>query len=206
MRAIVDIEADGLLDTIKNIWCIVCKDVDTGQVYSFTPDNMADFKQFSTGITEWIGHNFINYDARAIDRILGIKVPLNKITDTLVLSRIIYPIHETGGGHSLEDWGERLGFPKMPFTDWSHFSNEMLEYCKNDIELNFRIYQRLMKESSHFSKSSLRLEHNVRYLLDIMQDNGFKLDEARAQQLYVEIDDECKRIEEQIQKCYPNSN
>lgn len=203
MRAIVDIEADGLLDTIQNIWCIVVKDIDTNEFHIFNPSNMDKFKDFAGGITEWIGHNFINYDARAIERILGIKIPLSSITDTLVLSRLVFPVFETGGGHSLEDWGIRLKFPKMDFNDWSKYSPEMEVYCQNDVELNHKVYDKLQRNLQGFSQRSIRLEHNIRFILDRMQDNGFKLDEERAQTLFVEITEECRKIEETIQNDYP---
>lgn len=203
MRCIVDIEADGLLDTIKNIWCIIAKDIDTNKVYVFNPSNLSEFPVFANGITEWIGHNFINYDARALNKVLGIKIPLSKITDTLVLSRLVFPVFESGGGHSLEDWGTRLKFPKMSFNDWTKYSEEMEVYCSNDVELNHLIYLRLMRNLKDFSQSSIRLEHNMRFILDRMNDNGFKLDEERAQTLFVEITNECARIEEEIKTDYP---
>ena len=36
-RIYLDIEANGLLDTITRIWCIVAKDVDTGEIFPFHP-------------------------------------------------------------------------------------------------------------------------------------------------------------------------
>ena len=203
MRCIVDLECDDLLPGVKNIWCIVAKDIDTNEIYSFTPNNMKEFPVFAEGITEWIGHNFINYDSRVLNKLTSLKIPLKKITDTLVLSRMVFPVFESGGGHSMEDWGNRLGFKKMPSPSWTEFSEEMLTYCINDVHLNHRIYNKLQENLKGFSPESIRLEHQVRHALDQMQDNGFKLDEARAQQLFVEITQKCADIEKDIMKDYP---
>jgi DNA polymerase-1 len=220
MRAIVDIEGDGLLDTLQNIWCLVARDVETKETYTFVRDEdfkefdslkkivkkqskLSDFKEFSKNITEFIGHNFINYDSRAIQRILNVNIPLPSITDTLVLSRMVYPTFEGGGGHSLEDWGQRLNCHKIHFDDWTKFSEDMLIYCVQDINVNEKVYEHLLKNSRGFSNKSIRIEHNMRRILDNMQDNGFKLDEARAQGLFVEISKICETIEAQIKIDYP---
>ena len=36
-RVYIDIEADGLLDTVSRIWCIVVKDIDSGEIFKFHP-------------------------------------------------------------------------------------------------------------------------------------------------------------------------
>lgn len=226
MRAIVDLEADGLLDTITKIWCLVVRDIDTKEIHAFVRDQdfvtyqsdlkthykdrknvtlyqLSNFASFSEQITEFVGHNFINYDSRAIKKVLGVNIKLSEITDTLILSRMVYPVFEGGGGHSMEDWGVRLDCPKISFHDWEKFSIEMLDYCIQDTQVNEKIYNHLLKNSRGFSNKSIRIEHNVRRILDDMQDNGFKLDEERAQALFVKISGICSDIEEQIKKDYP---
>lgn len=226
MRAIVDLEADGLLDTITKIWCLVVRDLETKHIHAFVRDQdfvtyqsdlkshykdfknvtlyqLSSFASFSEQITEFVGHNFINYDSRAIKKVLGVNIKLSEITDTLILSRMVYPVFEGGGGHSMEDWGVRLDCPKISFHDWEKFSIEMLDYCIQDTQVNEKIYNHLLKNSRGFSNKSIRIEHNVRRILDDMQDNGFKLDEARAQALFVKISGICEDIEKQIKIDYP---
>jgi DNA polymerase-1 len=36
-RVYIDIEGNGLLDTVTKLWCLVAKDVDTGEVFTFHP-------------------------------------------------------------------------------------------------------------------------------------------------------------------------
>ena len=67
-----------------------------------------------------------------------------KIVDTLLWSQFLNP--ERVGGHSLAAWGERLGYPKGDFTDFTQYSDEMLEYCKQDVRVNYQILRALEKE------------------------------------------------------------
>jgi DNA polymerase-1 len=224
MRIYLDIEGDGLLDTLTTIWCMVGTDLDTGKITAFIhddsygtysgnpsswPEGVSDvlptskFKDWAKDVTEWVGHNFIDYDKRALARVLDTKIPVSKITDTLVLSRILFPVFEGGGGHSMEDWGKRLGLHKLVHNDWTKFSHDMLVYNIRDVELGIKLYNYLTKNAKPFSRQSIRTEHNIRFILDEAQQNGFKLDEARAQQLYVEIGNICADIEKKIKKDYP---
>lgn len=257
-RVYIDIEANGLLDTISRIWCIVAKDVDSGEIFCFHPTTSTACRDCSGGgstvtpegvsrcdtcdgagklytgdHTEWvskfkdlfdecdhfIGHNIIGYDAPAIEKILGLKIPLSKMTDTLVWSRLFRPVSPPGGtiaggstdptkdnytdnrigGHSLGAWGKRLGYAKQDFDDWSKYSDQMLAYCVNDVELGIRIWQYLelerlglkdplylsgeIKEPIPFGDLSVRLEQSVASCLRQQELNGFKLDITAAEKL-----------------------
>ena len=61
-----DLESNGLLDTIHTIWCIVCREVDTGEVRTFNPDQIEDALELLANADEIIGHNIIDYDIPAI--------------------------------------------------------------------------------------------------------------------------------------------
>ena len=102
MRAIVDIETDSL-DATK-IHCIVAKDVDSGRVYPFPPDLLHGFRDWSLGVKQFIMHNGLTFDAPVLNRLLGTKIKVNQVIDTLILSQLFNPIRE---GHSLKAWGER---------------------------------------------------------------------------------------------------
>jgi len=98
-RIICDIEADGLLDTVANIWCIVAKDIKTNEVFKFYPDtlegNHSDFADkfldFVETVDHFYGHNFIAYDMQVLNSILGTEIKPTQVTDTLVLSRLFRP-------------------------------------------------------------------------------------------------------------------
>lgn len=224
MRCIVDVETNGLLPDATNMWCILVKPLETSLYYVFVPDEhqtsydttkltlrdgetveirpLSGFKEFSTQITEWIGHNIINFDARAMLKLAYVnKIEIKTMTDTLILSQITQPSRT--GGHSLKSWGVRFDDFKGEWKDFSEFSWPMVDYCLQDIRVTEKLYYHMQKNIAGFSKFSVRLEHAVRGILDEMEENGFFLDEERAHNLYVEIKAHCDKLEVEIQKEFP---
>ena len=140
--AIVDIETDSLQPTL--IHCIVAKDLQTSQVLVWDHSNLDNFKHWAKTIDRFVMHNGISFDAPNLNRLLGTQIKLEQIIDTLVLSQLFNPIRDKG--HSLQAWGEQLGHYKMEYEDFSQYSESMLEYCKNDVELTYEVYNQLAKE------------------------------------------------------------
>lgn len=212
MRVVCDIECDSLTPTI--IHCIVCKDIDTGKVYSFIlggtrsvwdkgvlPLSMFTGKfGFAQGVTEWWGHNFLSYDAPTLNKLAGCNIKVSQIQDTLIMSRMRYTFLKNG--HSLEAWGQRLGCPKIEFDDYSVYTEEMLAYCVQDVEVSDLLRIKMQKEMIPFSTQSIRLEHDVQYVLDQQMAAGFKLDEEKAHKLWVKIDAEANELEEEIKEFF----
>lgn len=191
-KGILDIEGNGLYHTVTAIHCIVFRDIDTDEVFTWRPHQVWDFPIWAEENVEvFIGHNLIGYDVPTIFRILGYLIPLNKIIDTLVLSRLLRPVSPSIpiktdnriGGHSLGAWGVRLGIHKLDYNDWSKYTEEMLIYCIKDTAVNKAVYLELLKESEGFSETSIRLEHKVAQLLFQQEENGFKLDIGIAKKL-----------------------
>lgn len=58
MRWGFDIESNGLLDTIHTIWCIVLRELDTGEVRTFNPDQIEEALAILISIKGESGHNF----------------------------------------------------------------------------------------------------------------------------------------------------
>ena len=190
MRAIVDIETDSL-DATK-VHCIVAKDVDSGKVYPFPPDMVHGFRDWSRGVKQFIMHNGLSFDAPVCNRLLGTDIKPSQIVDTLVLSQLFNPIRE---GHSLKAWGDRLGFPKGDVETFEVYTPDMLEYCKQDVNITHKLFQILQSEGKGFSRSSIRLEHNVRVIIDQQEKNGFAMDMRKAMGLYNKLKDEANGLE-----------
>ena len=190
MRAIVDIETDSL-DATK-VHCIVAKDIDSGRVYSFPPDLLTEFKSWSQGVKQFIMHNGLSFDAPVLNRLLGTNIKPSQVLDTLVLSQLFNPIRD---GHSLKAWGERLGFPKGDVDTFEVYTPDMLEYCKQDVNITHKVFQELEKEGKGFSAYSSEVEHKIRVIIDQQERNGFAIDMQKAMSLYNVLKDEADTLE-----------
>lgn len=219
---VIDIEANGLAPTI--IWCVVCLDIETEEVFKFYPKNpytghndwKEEFINFLTNeCNTLIGHNLLGYDVYWINKILGTDIKVSQVEDTLVMSRLFRPVtpfkerqpflkSDTRlGGHGLEAWGDRLGYHKIQFNNFEYFSQEMLDYCERDVRLNFLVYKKLLTEGKGFSKQSIRLEHKVAWLLAQQERNGFYLDKKAAKDLYNTCTEILDEMMVKLQEVFP---
>ena len=196
-RLIFDIETNGLAPTV--VWCIVTKDVDTGSVVTYLEGQWSEFNKAITQATEVIGHNIIGYDIPACERLLKTDFSTVKITDTLVMSRLANPQREA---HSLGHWGEKLGYPKGNYSDWTQYTPEMVEYCTQDVTVNEQVYKALIKELDGFSSDSLELEHGVQRIIQEQVRNGWLLDTPKARDLVAELQEKSYELEEIVQKVF----
>ena len=204
---IIDIETNGLLNTldksneVSKIFCIVTKDLSTGEIVTYTQEECyTNFKPSPNTI--FIGHNILSYDLRVLAKILNYRHPASKCIDTLILSQLFNPIREKG--NSLAAWGERLGFPKMPSPNFEYYTEEMLEYCINDVQLTAKLYEHLLiNEKEKFSDESIRREHIFRYYMDQQERNGFYFDLPFATTFLARLTDESIDIEHKLQEIFP---
>lgn len=203
MRLVFDIETDGLEPSV--IHCIVAKDIDTSEVHSFYGETLDEGAKFLSTAKELIGHNIMDYDLRVMRMFYPILFQgyEGKVTDTLVLSRLIWPdrrekdfkLYREGklhpkliGSHGLKAWGYRIGVLKGDFaeeTDWQEFTQEMLEYCKQDVEVNHTLYRLQCKQD--FSQDAIDLEHEIHSVCLKQTEFGFPFDEDKAVKLYSKL-------------------
>lgn len=203
MALIFDLETDGLLNEVSKIHCLVIKDTETGKVHSCVDHN---------GITQGLqglmaadviaGHNVIKYDIPVIEKLYPwFKVDRSKVFDTLVATRLIWSNvkdHDISlmrdeklpkklfGSHSLEAWGHRLGNYKGDFKGpWDTFTQEMLDYCVQDVEVTHTLYQKILDKQ--YAQTALDLEHQVAWLMAKQERNGFAFDTKKAAVLYAQL-------------------
>jgi DNA polymerase I len=200
MRYVIDIEADNLLLDVTTIWCIVLKDIDTGKVHQFTPDNLSDSIELIESAELLIAHNGIMYDLPVLNKLLNIKYDVTKVFDTLLVSRILHP--DRDGGHSLDAWGKRVGCKKGDFKDFSKFSQEMLEYCIQDVEVTHKIFN-ILQEPSREIWDAILIENEFAYNINHQIQNGFTLDLPKVNNLQKEYQEEYEALYNTLQSMLP---
>jgi len=185
--------------TADKIWCIVCKHNDT--FYQFKDNNLNRFEEFIKQTKEVIGHNIIGFDIPVLNRFFGYDLFKNcKITDTLILSRLLNPMID--GGHSLKNWGIKLGQKKIEFEQFDFFSEDMLKYCRNDVDLTQRLYKFLSSRIKDFG-DSIKLEHKVAQIIQRQHERGFKIDVVNAYGLQAKFQEDMNELQNQVRATFP---
>ena len=193
----LDLETDGLNPSV--IWCVVTKHQDEQEyIVHTTPDTLSEALNGSVSV---VGHNLIGYDIPILERLWGISVAPERIIDTLVLSRLSDP--SKGGGHSLRNWGNRLGFPKGDHNDWSCLSKEMIDYCIQDVKVTEAVHQCLLQDMTEFSEESIKLEHQVQWIIHQQEQNGWLLDQRLCNELCATFKERMNEIEQDLQERFP---
>ena len=195
---ILDLEADSLRP--NTIWCVVVKNVVSKKVEKFIEkQQFNDWRKKELPV--FVGHNLLSFDVPVLNSLWSSGIALGDCIETLVISYLGDPQRE--GGHSLESWGKRFQYPKIEFDDWSKFSQEMLEYCEQDVNLTLRLYEYQCQTMSEFSELSLEIEHKTRIIIDKMQQKGVKFDVMRARALRDSLREKERQLEEDIHKVFP---
>lgn len=201
---LLDIEADGLNPTC--VWVVVCRSLPNNTTYVFN-DPHAEVQQIRELIDEHeyiVAHYGIEYDFRVLDKLLEITVPLEKIIDTVVVSKLLRSNREDG--HSLEAWGRRLGVHKTCFDDFSKWSQEMSDYCVQDVNVLEAVFKYLFKivdRNPGAFEEAIATEQHAQYVAGLMHRNGFKFDIEGAKKIYNEIEQQLAPLLQKITETFP---
>lgn len=196
MKLFFDIETNGISDwtrlsDLETIHCICAID-EVGLEYRFSTEmgNIDKGIALLQRADEIIGHNSIGFDYPAV-RAFGLQ-PKDKVLDTVVMARCIFPDLKANdfragrdisivGSHSLKAWGSRIGEAKDDHgetEDWSQWSQEMEDYCMQDVVVTKKLYDFLMKQNP--SQKMLDIEHQFARLMRRQEYNGFPFDGKAA--------------------------
>lgn len=213
---VFDIETNGLLDTVSKIHCLVIYDTDSKVYFRYRPETIADgahklYDYLSNG-GQICGHNIINYDLAVLNMFYPwFKVERkmrHHVIDTLVLARLVFSeINYIDnkllrlkvlppalyGRHSLKAYGYRLGVLKGTYGEgdgdvWEEFSDEMLNYCVQDVVVTTRLYEKAMKKLT--SPDALQTELDAQWLMNKLHQNGFPFDVPAAEAMYKRVSTE----------------
>jgi DNA polymerase-1 len=201
MREIVfDIETNGL-DPSK-VWLVWAYERDTKEFVLFSGDTVSTFSQYikDMGDCKVIGHNIIAFDIPVCERLLGTDFSKCEVVDTLVMSRLSQPSRD--GGHSLESWGDKLNFAKGDYDDWLNFSQAMVDYGKQDVALNERVYQILLNELTGFGSECLVLEHQTQEIITRQIKRGWTLDQEKSFILLAELKEKKYELEDKVHEVF----
>jgi DNA polymerase I-like protein with 3'-5' exonuclease and polymerase domains len=193
---IIDVETDR---TISQIWCAVTKDLtNKEEVKVWT--QASELQEYLRPNDILIGHNIVGFDAPVLRKHWNLKIDSAQLQDTLIMSRLINPVIESG--HSLRSWGLRLGLHKGDFTAFDGgLCDEMVEYCIQDVEVTAALFKNLSRDLLDWGESS-DLEHQVSVIIKQQEDNGFKLDVKKAVFLLVDWRKRLAEIEEELQTVF----
>lgn len=226
---VFDIETNGLLDQLDRLHCLCIGDLDTGENWSCAHTYGMEGRSIEAGLhvlmkaDMLIGHNILKFDIPAIQKVYPwFKLKQGVVIhDTLIMARLIYPeiantdygMAQSGqlpkkliGRYSLEAFGYRIGEYKGDYTGgWEHWSQEMQDYCEQDIEVTTKLYHKLMerKDKHGFSDYCIELEHRVAEIIFRQEQNGFGFDDQKAGQLYQELLVRRIELEKELTAMFP---
>ena len=175
-----DLEADGLLPTATLVWCAVFEDIESGEVFKFSPKNGITYVQemldFLDSCRTLIFHNGIGYDFPLLEKLYNWKFK-GQVVDTLIMSRLLFPKRKN---HSVDSYGKQFGIPKPEHEDWSQFSDEMLHRCSEDVKIQRRIYNLCVKTAKSFHGANwmgaFKMSFKLFEIIQKQQDYGWLLD------------------------------
>jgi DNA polymerase I len=227
-RYIVDAETNGLLHELDVVHCIVLKNIDTGDILSCADQpgypSIERALDYLSEATEIIGHNVINFDLRALNKVYpSLALDVNcGIYDTLNMSRLLWPELEPVdrakfshidskfiGRHSLAAWGERLGVAKIKFKEenkkttenvWAQWSQSMSVYCEGDVAVTHELYRYLQLQEA--DPRSVELEHEFAKVMAMQESFGFPFNEKAAFALVNTLKAERSELDEQLQEVF----
>lgn len=206
------------LNSEAKLYCVVIRNVETDEVsFAIEGDITTDWlKTTLADATEIILHNGIKFDLIALklfgvleyevgyldqeDKLFGKPV---KIVDTLVRSRLLNP--DRYGGHGLKAWGIALGEHKGDYTDFSHYNEEMLEYCKQDTKVTSLIYKTLASEYDSYEGwwKAEKLENKLADLAVKRETYGFWFNKELAIQCLEDLTEKMAELENKVNPILP---
>jgi DNA polymerase I-like protein with 3'-5' exonuclease and polymerase domains len=214
---VFDLETNGLYDDVTKIFCIVIHDVTRKQTFTYGPDAIDDALKHLNTADVLIGHNIIFYDIPVLRKLTDFKLNSNVI-DTLICTRFIWPKEKLfelddnqainnqmppglKGSASLKAWGYRLSDKKIDFKDFSVYSQEMLDYCIQDVNVTTKLFEKI--QSVNIAPSAYKLEHEFAHAIERQIRSGFPFDIDQCLDLVDALETRKQSIEIKLKEIFP---
>lgn len=212
---VFDIETNALkIKDITKIWCCAINGGEDTSLYT-KPDEWLSILENAEVL---IGHNIVQYDIPAIQKMYPSFKPKGKVIDTLILGRMFYPDildidfkkkwetmpMKLYGRHSLEAYGHRLKLHKKhaDLEDFSKLSEELIERCKCDVDVNAKLWNRLQPKVDLYPLA-VDLEMRFATLISKQERSGFAFDVKGALELEATIVEKLNTLSERLRQRFP---
>ncbi len=218
--AIFDIESNGLYEEATKLHCVSIKvDDEETKVYTNHPIEGSDGSleeglEILNSVDLVVGHNIINFDLPTMEK-LGYQIT-SPCHDTLIMSRLAYPNisfqdsnrktipPKMKGSHSLKAWGYRLRKLKGDFggdiEQWEVLTPEMVTYCRQDSEVTYALYQKLL--GRNIPDDAIWLEQEFAKIISRQEKYGVYFDIKSAEQLHIDLIHEVDKAEAELFKTF----
>lgn len=220
----VDIETTNIPSTgifsIEKIYCIGVKvNNEPTKIFSYlyTPYSDGSLQAALALINSCdlvVGHNFAKFDKPVIENIVGKITP--PVWDTLVAAKVIYTSDtlmamdagikdmpkDLWGRYSLKAFGYRFGDYKIQFDDFTQLTSQMADYCKQDVDLTYRLYQFLITKPNCPNDAVMEIEVKSAAMVARQEAVGFYIDKDKARSLFLDMKFKVDNLERQLLKVF----
>ena len=195
---IFDLETDGLIPEMTQIWSAGICDPETGIVEVYC-DKDPELPNLAIGLKKLseadrvVAHNLIGFDFWALEKLYPGTLKQEQLWDSIVVAALMEPEKRS---HAIAAYGKEFGAPKGDFKNFKcepeegktfeMILKEMNDYMVRDVEINVRIYnkmQALITKGDADWTHSINTEMKVQWCLALQEQHGFRLDLNAANKL-----------------------
>ncbi len=214
---VVDLETDNLYDKVTKIHCLVLYDVQRKQTFTYGPDDIASGLEHLARAHVLIGHNVLFFDLPVIRKLYPFYTfRAARVIDTLICTRLIWPkekLYELDeeqytevpknlrGSASLKAWGYRLADYKIDFKDFSEYSEAMAEYCRQDVAVTTKLFEKI--QNQNYPEPALKLEHDFAGCIEAQVRAGFPFDVDAALDLVDSLRAKETELQTHLKEIFP---
>jgi DNA polymerase I len=214
---VVDLETNGLYDEVTTIHCLVLHDLNRDQTFTYGPDSIAAGLEHLATADVLIGQNILFFDIPVIRKLYPFYTfAAARIIDTLITTRLIWPKEKLydmdaeqytqvptklRGSASLKAWGYRLSDYKIDFKDFKEYSEEMIEYCRQDVAVTTKLFKHTQKQTC--SEAALKLEHDFALAIEKQIRSGFPFDVDACLDLVDDLRTKQAALEADLKELFP---